>query len=307
VTDRAAWRAWSAERTVTTAQAVVAAGALALFAAGGVLAPGVAAAVVTGALTLLFLATTTLRIVYFVSGHRALGRRPEPPGRLPAEALPSFTVMAPVYREAAVVPALLDAIAALDYPAARLQVLLLVEHDDDETRAACERHARPGWEVVDVPPGRPRTKPRALNVALARTRGELLTIYDAEDRPEPDQLLRAAGAFAASGPEVVSLQARLDFYNARQNLLTKWFACEYATHFGLYLEGIAARGHAMPLGGTSTHFRTDAVRRVGGWDAWNVTEDCELGMRLAAAGYETRTLDSATHEEAVPVLGTWVR
>jgi cellulose synthase/poly-beta-1,6-N-acetylglucosamine synthase-like glycosyltransferase len=307
VTRRAAWRDWSAERTVTAPQAVAGGGALVLLGVLLVVAPGTAAALAVGALTGLFVATTTLRIVYFVSGYRALGVRRDAPYALPAGALPSFTVMAPVYKEAGVVPALLDAIAALDYPADRVQVLLLVEHDDDETRAACLRHARPPWEVVDVPPGRPRTKPRALNVALARTTGELLTIYDAEDRPDPGQLRAAAGAFAALGPRVASLQARLDFYNARQNLLTKWFACEYATHFGLYLEGIAARGHAMPLGGTSTHFRTAAVREAGGWDAWNVTEDCELGMRLAAAGYEARTLDSATHEEAVPMLAAWIR
>jgi glycosyltransferase XagB len=307
MTRREPWRQWSAARTLTRGQAAAGAGAAAGVVAGLALVPHTTVALLAGAVTVLFLATTSLRIAYFVCGHRELARRGAAAPDGPPAALPTFTVMAPVYREAAVIGALLDALAALDYPADRLQVLVLVEHDDHATREACLGHLRPGWQVVDVPPGVPRTKPRALNVGLTCTLGELLTIYDAEDRPEPDQLQRAAAAFAAAGPEVASLQARLDFYNARQNLLTKWFACEYATHFGLYLEGIAARGHAMPLGGTSTHFRTDAVRQVGGWDAWNVTEDCELGMRLAAAGYSTRTLDSATHEEAVPVLGTWIR
>jgi glycosyltransferase XagB len=301
------WRQWSASRTLTRGQAAAGAAVVAMLLAGLALVPHAAVAVLTGALTALFLTTTGLRIAYFLAGYRALAERAQERVATPAAPLPVFTVMAPVYREAAVVPALLDALAELDYPAERLEVLVLVEHDDLQTRAACAAHVRPGWRVVDVPPGEPRTKPRALNVGLEHTTGELLTIYDAEDRPEPDQLRRAVAAFAAAGPEVASLQARLDFYNARQNLLTKWFACEYAPHFGLYLEGIAARGHAMPLGGTSTHFRTEAVRRVGGWDAWNVTEDCELGMRLAAAGHRSGTLDSETHEEAVPLLGTWIR
>jgi cellulose synthase/poly-beta-1,6-N-acetylglucosamine synthase-like glycosyltransferase len=161
--------------------------------------------------------------------------------------------------------------------------------------------------VIVVPPGHPRTKPRALNVALAEARGDLLTVYDAEDRPDPGQLIAAAGAFAAAPESLVALQARLDFYNERDNLLTRWFACEYATHFGLYLEGIAAYGHPLPLGGTSTHFRTGAVRAVGGWDSWNVTEDCELGLRMAASGLSVDTLDSVTAEEAVRGLRAWIR
>ena len=297
------WREWSAARTVTRRQAIAALVAAIALAAGLVLAPGVAVACVAGVFTLCFVATTTMRIAYFSRGHGVEDLI------VPASTrrAPRYSVMVPLYHEARVVPKLLDALEALDYPRDRLEVLVLVEHDDPVTRRACERHLREGWRIIDVPPGFPRTKPRALNVGLEVLTGELLTIYDAEDRPEPDQLRRAVQAFDALPDEVASLQARLDFYNSRQNVLTRWFACDYAVNFGAYLEGIAHSGSPMPLGGTSTHLRTDAVREVGGWDAWNVTEDCELGMRLAAAGYASRTLDSTTHEEAVPVLRAWIR
>lgn len=304
--ERAALReAWSAEETVTRRQLVLAAALGAGLLAGFIVAPVPAASALLGFFVIVFLVTAAYRCWYFLVAHRQWGHQPETV-ELRGE-LPAYSILVPLYREANVLPRLLAALTRLDYPADRLEVLFLVEHDDPETRAAVPDDLPEGWRAVVVPPGEPRTKPRALNVGLPQVRGELFTIYDAEDRPEPDQLLKAARAFAAVPAEVACLQARLDFYNSHQNLLTKWFTCEYATHFGLILDGIARRRHPLPLGGTSTHFRTSVVRELGGWDAWNVTEDCELGMRLAAAGYDSGTLDSVTWEEALPVLPRWFR
>jgi cellulose synthase/poly-beta-1,6-N-acetylglucosamine synthase-like glycosyltransferase len=303
---RPVWHAWSAKRTLSGRQAVVGGTALAL---GGIelaLNPYSAGAFVLGVLTIVFLFTTALRIVYLVKGYRARLPRGSRES-LASHPLPSYSVLVPLYREAAVAQELFRALDQLDYPFDRIEVLLLCEADDPETIEVCEKHLRPGWRVVVVPKGHPRTKPRALNDGLREVAGEFFTIYDAEDRPDADQLRKAVAQFRALPDSVACLQARLDYYNPNQNLLTRWFTCEYATHFGLYLEGISALGHPMPLGGTSCHFRTEVVRALGGWDDWNVTEDCELGMRLAAAGYDSRTLDSVTWEEAVPVLGKWIR
>jgi glycosyltransferase XagB len=300
------WSGWSAQRTVTQRQAVVGSVLLAAAGSGLAMAPYKVGAVALGLLTVLFLGTTALRVSYFLTGYRAgIADVSEPV--IARHPLPGYSILVPLYREANVVPELLRSLSELDYPFDRLEVLLLVEHDDAETAEACERGLRPGWHVVRVPAGHPRTKPRALNVGLAMAGGELLTIYDAEDRPERDQLRKAVAEFRRLPKAVACLQARLDYYNAHQNVLTRWFTCEYATHFSLYLEGISARRHPMPLGGTSCHFRTEVIRELGGWDEWNVTEDCELGMRLAAAGYGSRTLDSVTWEEAVPVLRKWLR
>ncbi len=302
------WRGWSAQRTLTWGQA---AGAILLVAAAAAVAvvfgPRWVAIAAVAAGTVVFGLTTLARLAYLWRGAQRRSEEPAPVAGTDDPDLPRYTVLVALYREADVVDGLCAALARLDYPPALLEVLLLVEHDDPDTAHACELALRPGWQILVVPPGVPRTKPRALNHGLEHATGELLTIFDAEDRPEPDQLLKAVAELRRRPAEVAALQARLDFYNARQNHLTRWFTCDYATHFGCYLEGIARVGHALPLGGTSTHFRAAAVRAVGGWDPWNVTEDCELGMRLAAAGYRAETLASTTWEEAVPRTGAWIR
>lgn len=221
---------------------------------------------------------------------------------------PVYTVLVPLYHEAAVVLDLLAALERLEYPRERLEVLLLVESDDAATAAALGDHSLPAWlRVLSVPPGEPRTKPRACNLGLAAARGEFLVIFDAEDRPDPDQLKKAVAVFRQVPSRVACLQARLDFYNATQNLLTRWFTLEYITWFDLYLPGLHTLGAPIPLGGTSNHFRTAVLREIGGWDAWNVTEDCDLGVCLARRGAETRIMDSTTWEEATSELGPWLR
>lgn len=221
---------------------------------------------------------------------------------------PRYSVLIPLYREAGIVGDLVRAVDRLDYPRERLDVRLLLEEDDSETRSAVERVGLPAWiRACVVPAGQPRTKSRACAWALEQVAAEFLTIFDAEDRPEPDQLKKAVAVFRRSPANVACLQARLNFYNSRENVLTRWFTLEYATWFDLYLPGLHAIGAPIPLGGTSNHFRVAALRSVGGWDPWNVTEDCDLGMRLARARSETRVLDSTTWEEAVPKIGPWLR
>jgi glycosyltransferase XagB len=225
---------------------------------------------------------------------------------IPDEQLPGYTLLVPLHREGEVVSALLDRLAGLDYPAAKLQVLFLVEEDDDETRAALADVAAP-FEVVVVPPEGPRTKPKACNVGLARATGELCVIYDAEDRPDADQLRKAALAFRRQPDRVVCVQAELQYWNPWTNWLTRCFAAEYATNFSLFLRGLDRHRLAIPLGGTSNHFRTDALRDLGGWDPYNVTEDADLGIRIARRGWDVRMMVSVTEEEANSRLGNWVR
>lgn len=223
------------------------------------------------------------------------------------EPWPVYTVLLPVYREASVLPALRQALDALDYPRDRLDALILVEEDDAETRAAAEAVATDWLRVLVVPPGEPRTKPRACNAGLAAARGEFVVVFDAEDRPEPDQLKKAVVVFRRLPPSVACLQSHLNYYNSRDNLLTRCFTLEYAAWFDLYLPGLHSLRAVIPLGGTSNHFRAEALHALHGWDPWNVTEDCELGVRMAKAGMETRILESTTWEEAVSQTGPWIR
>lgn len=222
--------------------------------------------------------------------------------------LPSYTVLVPLYREAEVVGHVVAAVAALDYPPDRLQVLLLIEADDAATLAAAGALSMPGHiAVLAVPRGEPRTKPRACNVGLAAATGELLVVYDAEDRPDPDQLRKAVAVFRRSPPGLGCLQAKLNFYNHGDNLLTRWFTLEYSAWFDLFLPGLHALRCPIPLGGTSNHFRTSALRLAGGWDAYNVTEDCDLGIELARHRIETRVLDSTTWEECPRAVWPWIK
>lgn len=222
--------------------------------------------------------------------------------------LPRYTVLVPLYREAAVVPGLVNRLSAMDYPVDKLEILLLVESDDNETRAALERVGLgPAFRIVTIPDTAPKTKPKACNVGLARATGELCVIFDAEDRPDTDQLRKAALAFRLLPQRVVCVQAELQYWNPWTNWLTRCFSAEYATNFSLTLHGMDRHRLAIPLGGTSNHFRIDALRDLGGWDPFNVTEDADLGIRIARRGWEVRMIVSVTEEEANSRLGNWIR
>lgn len=235
----------------------------------------------------------------------ALARRPSMPAPLSWDRLPSYTVIAPMYREASVCPQLVAHLDALEYPRDRLQILLTLESDDGETRAALEAMALPrGFEIFVAPPGWPKTKPRACNEAMKAARGELLVIYDAEDRPEPGQLLEAAARFAME-PEMGCFQAPLRIDQTR-GFLGEQFAFEYAAQFETLLPALQRLGAPFPLGGSSNHFRTATLRALGGWDPHNVTEDADLGFRMAAAGIRCGLLATPTWEEPPHQLKDWV-
>lgn len=221
---------------------------------------------------------------------------------------PMYTVLCPMYRETAVLSQFVAAINRLDYPAESLQVLLLLEADDFETIELARRMSLPAtFEVVVVPDIQPKTKPKACNYGLMFARGEYVVIFDAEDLPEPDQLKKAARAFAEAPGRIACLQAPLNFYNPRQNVLTRLFTAEYSLWFDLMMLGLQRLKGPIPLGGTSNHFRTEVLRSLGGWDIYNVTEDADVGIRLYKQGFRTAMLDSTTYEEANSSLRNWTR
>ena len=227
------------------------------------------------------------------------------PPMLSDNELPVYTVIAAVYREADVIGDLVRALDAFDYPKTKLDIKLVAEQRDEETIARLLAMRLPArYELIIAPPGEPSTKPRALNIALASARGELLVIYDAEDSPAPDQLRLAASRFAAD-IGLDCLQARLTIRNHDNSWLSKLFAVEYAALFDLINPGLCALEMPIALGGTSNHFRTAALRRVGGWDEWNVAEDADLGIRLARRGHRVGSLNSDTSEEAPHEFWNW--
>jgi cellulose synthase/poly-beta-1,6-N-acetylglucosamine synthase-like glycosyltransferase len=224
------------------------------------------------------------------------------------EDLPVYTVLAPMFHEGAVVRQLVGNLAKLDYPVAKLEVLLLLEEDDEETITAAKAAGLPPWmSIIRVPRGQPQTKPKACNVGLFLAKGDYLVIYDAEDKPDPDQLKKAIVAFQRGGERMVCVQAALNYWNVYENFLTKMFTAEYSFWFDYMLPGLDALHLPIPLGGTSNHFRTEGLRRLGGWDPFNVTEDADLGIRATALGYRVGVVNSTTFEEANRNFGNWIR
>lgn len=220
---------------------------------------------------------------------------------------PTYTILCPLYKEAHVIPQFVEAMTRMDYPKDKLQVMLLLESDDIATIRAAKKLDLPNFfEIVVVPNSSPKTKPKACNYGLLKARGVYTTIYDAEDVPDPQQLKKAVLAFKQLGPRTVCIQAKLNFYNPKQNLLTRIFTAEYSLWFDLVLTGLHSIDAPIPLGGTSNHFPTAKLRELDGWDAFNVTEDCDLGMRLVKKNYRTAVIDSVTYEEANSGLMNWL-
>lgn len=222
--------------------------------------------------------------------------------------LPRYTIFCPLYKEWQVLPQFVEAMNKLDYPKAKLQVMLQLEEDDAETVSRARAMGLPKhFKIVVVPNSKPKTKPKAMNYGLQFATGEIVTIYDAEDVPEPLQLKKVVAAFKKLPEEVICVQGKLNFYNPYQNVLTRMFTAEYSLWFDLVLPGLQTIGAPIPLGGTSNHFKKSILHELAGWDAYNVTEDCDLGMRLAKRGYRTAIVDSTTLEEANSGYHNWYR
>ena len=303
-----------ARQTVSRRQIVVGLAIVAILGFFAIVAPLVTAIGLIAAVTLLYLAALIYRLaIYWLSfrNPEVAVVTDEEARSIPADELPIYTVLVPAYHEPSVIGALIGRLREFEYPVDKLDIRILLEEDDGETIAAtaAELAAHPGpqFTIVRVPDSQPRTKPKACNYGLLGARGEYVTIYDAEDRPEPLQLRRAVVALERFGSSVACLQAKLSYYNADQNLLTRWFTIEYAMWFSFLLPGLVSERGPLPLGGTSNHFRRAVLLAVGGWDPYNVTEDADLGIRLARQGYQTRVLESTTLEEANSDVINWIK
>lgn len=237
-------------------------------------------------------------------------RRTPPPPANPAVIArkPMVSIMVALYKESDIATRLVKRLSRLDYPRDLLEILLVVEEEDHLTRRALAGSSLPPWfRTVIVPCGRVKTKPRALNYALGQCRGTIVGVYDAEDAPEADQIRKVVDRFHQRGSEVACLQGRLDFYNPHRNWLARCFTIEYASWFRVVLPGMQRLGLPIPLGGTTLFFRREVLERLGGWDSHNVTEDADLGMRLARHGYRTEVIETTTYEEANCRALPWVK
>ncbi len=295
---------FSAKRRATALQLALGTIAVAAFTALAFFLPSLAFWLASAFFSLLFLSVAMLRMLCLVS-------RPEAAALdhadIPDAELPIYTILVPLHRETEVLDRLARSLCAIDYPREKLDIKFILEASDPETRTHAEGLRLPDhFELLVVPDRPPRTKPKALNYGLEFARGSLLAIYDAEDAPAPDQLKAAVRAFAAHPPDVACVQAPLAFYNARESRLTRQMAIEYAVLYDLILPTLTALNLPVPLGGTSNHFRVSALRAMGGWDPYNVTEDADLGLRLSRFGWRIQMIGPPTLEEAPCKLRVWM-
>jgi len=222
--------------------------------------------------------------------------------------LPVYTVLMPMYKEEAILPYLAKAMRSLDYPLSKLDIKLVLEEDDEGTiNAAKALGLESIFEIIRVPTSFPKTKPKACNYALNFARGRYVTIYDGEDRPEPDQLKKAVVAFQHAAENVVCIQGRLNYFNAYENWLTRMFTLEYSLWFDFFLPALEALRIPIPLGGTSNHFKIEPLIQFDGWDPYNVAEDADLGVRFTQCGFSVAVMNSTTFEEANNHIPNWIR
>jgi cellulose synthase/poly-beta-1,6-N-acetylglucosamine synthase-like glycosyltransferase len=317
VLDRAALGLWrrselqSARRILFPGQKVFLGLAAALITAALATRPIGTAQAIAVVIGLAFLANVAFKFTVCMAGARRERHESVSDAEVTAlrdEDLPAYTVLVPLFGEANVIHALIGNLAQLDYPADKLDILLLLEESDTETIDAVRAaDTPPTMSVIVVPHGTPQTKPKACNVGLFFARGDFLVIYDAEDKPDPDQLKKAVVAFGRGDQSLVCVQAALNYWNVGENVLTRMFTVEYSFWFDYMLPGLDGLRLPIPLGGTSNHFRTDGLRKLGGWDPFNVTEDADLGIRATALGYTVGVVNSTTYEEANRAVGNWIR
>jgi glycosyltransferase XagB len=289
----------------TTRQAAILGVLLCLLGMGLLFAPAAVAVLFTLWAVITLIATTLLKCAtLFAASHAPALQDPAP--RIIH--LPTVSVIVALYAEAQIVPRLVRHLGQLDYPKDKLDVVLAVEIHDHITRTALAQTGLPPWmRVIIVPRGALKTKPRALNYALGHCRGSIIGIYDAEDRPAPDQITRVVERFYQRGPQVACLQGILDYFNPHTNWMARCFTVEYAGWFRVVLPGLQRLGLPIPLGGTTLFFRRAALEELGAWDAHNVTEDADLGIRLVRHGYRTELIDTVTMEEANCRALPWIK
>ncbi|MFT8871533.1 MAG: glycosyltransferase family 2 protein [Sporolactobacillus sp.] len=260
---------------------------------------------------LVYFALTVTKFVIILYGSKETAQlrfSPEQIAAIDEKELPMYTILVPMYKESSVIPDLVRHLEAIDYPKNKLDIRLLIEADDLESKQVIESLNLPlCFQLIVVPDGQPKTKPKACNYGLIRARGDYVVIFDAEDRPDADQLKKVFLAFRDSPKDTVCIQAKLNYFNSGQNLLTRFFTQEYSNWFELLLPGVMTINLPIPLGGTSNHFKTALLRKLGAWDPYNVTEDADLGIRLYKHRYTTRVVDSRTLEEANSRYGNWIR
>ena len=220
----------------------------------------------------------------------------------PMTAAPCVTVQLPLYNERFVAERLLDAVAAIDWAADRLQIQILDDSSDDtcrivEQRAQFWRDQGVTMEVIHRQ-NRQGYKAGAMAEGMASCRGEFIAVFDADFIPQADFLQRMIPHF--SSPKIAVVQARWGFLNSSRSWLTRIQALLLGPHFGIEHQVRCQRGMFFNFNGTAGIWRKDAIVDAGGWQADTVTEDLDLSYRAQLKGWQFVYVDDIEVPSELP-------
>lgn len=222
--------------------------------------------------------------------------------------LPTFSIIIPLKNEDEVIEATFASIEHLDYPKNLLDITVVVEETDISTLQAVQKAGRflSKFKLLKIPELPPFTKARALLHAIKHAKGQYITVYDAESRPEPQQLRKAAASFLIHNGDNLCLQAKIEIQNKNANWITRNFAAEYYEWYSGHLKYLSDNKLPFGLGGNSFFVSRQFLLAAGAWDPCNVTEDADLAVRLGAMGGRFKILESVTKETCPESPDEWI-
>lgn len=260
---------------------------------------------------LLYIVSLALKIKCFSNGRKFLKNSNQAINNSSFSRNSRYNIIVPLYNEEKEVTCQnITSLTSLNFDSDNLNIIYALEEEDKQSllhfQGLCD--IIPEQMIyITIPKTLPKTKPKASNYALSFCFGEFVVIYDAEDIPDPDQLIKSVKQFKQESENTACLQAKLNYYNHSENLLTKLFSIEYGLWFNYLVCGLATKNSFIPLGGTSNHFKLEILKKIGKWDAFNVTEDADIGARLSFLGYRVGWLDSLTLEESPIGISNWLK
>ena len=238
----------------------------------------------------LLYAWTLYNVPIVVAGVKHLRRTKNKKRKLVSKSkddLPSISLIVPVKNEENVISRFLSSFLKVNYPKDKLEIVIVEDGSVDKTEAICRGFAKDHPELIKVVSRQVSNgKPSALMEALKHVKGEIVGVFDADNVPEPDVLLRAGNYFRDSS--VVALQGRVCAINAEENILTRFVAQEEALRYEGFMRGKEVLGLFVPLNGSCYFVRRAVIEDVGGWDTTALSEDMELAARLVDKGYKIK-------------------
>lgn len=200
--------------------------------------------------------------------------------------LPTFSLIVPVKNEEKVIGRLLTALSSLEYPGDKKEVVVIEDGSTDRTRDICLRYARRHRNVKVLHKPFSNGKPSALNYGIKHSKGEIIGIFDADNVPAHNALIRALRYF--QDPMVAAIQGRTLCINSKKNMLTQFISYEEAIWCEAYLRGKDVLNLFVHLKGSCQFIKRHALERSKGFDESSLSEDMEISARFTRNDYKIR-------------------